>query len=476
MIQKILLSVCVGLLVVVSVWAHDDGDPDHHDEVDVSDAVVPDNPTYYEHVKPLLELHCTACHSEGQIAGDIAIDTLEKAVAGANDIAYSVSIGYMPPWMPSELSLPIQHDRSLTDTEIATIIAWADNFAPEGDPADYVAPETSYTLVDIREDMVLQLDEPYTPDETVQDDYRCFAFEMALEQPVFLTGYEFIPDIMEMAHHGIVYKVDVSVARQIERKDSADGRPGWQCYGGVNLSGSDSEMIGTWAPGTLPALYPEGTGYRIEDGEFLVVQMHYNLAITRQPDRTKVTLQFADEGESIRELMTVELTAPVEIPCPAGVEGSQCERVNALDRIADLYGEGQHYYPDALLRQCDQTLNDYGDNTGELAVGHCDNTVPVGLTIYGAFGHMHELGRSFQLEVNPDSDESVMLLDIPIWDFHWQDRYQFAEPFRLERGDVVRMSCIWDNTLSDDPRYVVWGEGTEDEMCFGTVMALIPGQ
>ena len=56
--------------------------------------------------------------------------------------------------------------------------------------------------------------------------------------------------------------------------------------------------------------------------------------------------------------------------------------------------------------------------------------------------------------------------------FHWQDRYQFVEPVTINFADVLRMSCVWDNSLSDDPRYVVWGEGTSDEMCFGTVMAL----
>ncbi len=72
------------------------------------------------------------------------------------------------------------------------------------------------------------------------------------------------------------------------------------------------------------------------------------------------------------------------------------------------------------------------------------------------------------------SDDSIMLLDIPRWDFHWQDRYQFVEPVKVNFGNVLRMSCGWDNSLSDDPRYVVWGEGTSDEMCFGTVMIKKP--
>lgn len=472
---KILLSVFIVIVTAVAVLAHDDGDThDDDDKVDVSEAVVPENPTYYEHVKPILELHCVACHSEGQIAGDIPLTTFEDAESGASDIAFNVSIGYMPPWMPSQLSLPMHPDRSMTDTEIATLMAWSDEFAPEGDPADYVAPENPYANVEVREDMILQTDEPYTPEASVQDDYRCFAFAMELEDPVYLTAYEFIPEVMEMAHHGIVYKVDSSATNNVERKNGADGRPGWSCYGGVGLAGADSEMIGTWAPGTMPVAYPDGTGYIIEDGDFLIIQMHYNLALARDPDQTRVKLQFADEP--VKELMTIELTAPVEIPCPIGVDGTQCERISALDRIAELYGDWMHYFPDSLLNDCDQTLDDYADNTGEFAIGYCDNESPINLTVFGAFGHMHELGRSFRFELNPDGDDPVILLDIPNWDFHWQDRYTFAEPFQINRGDILRMTCTWDNTLSEDPRYVVWGEGTTDEMCFGTLMVLMPGQ
>ena len=80
---KILLSVFIVIVTAVAVLAHDDGDThDDDDKVDVSEAVVPENPTYYEHVKPILELHCVACHSEGQIAGDIPLTTFEDAESG----------------------------------------------------------------------------------------------------------------------------------------------------------------------------------------------------------------------------------------------------------------------------------------------------------------------------------------------------------------------------------------------------------
>lgn len=468
----------VALILITSatiIWAHDDDDnPDHHDMVDTSEAVVPENPTYYEHIKPLLELHCTGCHTEGQIAGDIPLTSSEDVEKGSSDIAFNGSTGDMPPWMPSPLSLPMQHNRSLSDIEIATLVTWDENGAPLGNPEDYTPPEASaYQLKEIRADLTLQLEEPYIPDESATDDYRCFAFPLDIDSSRYVTGYEFILDETEMAHHGIVYLVSKSAQPAIERRNVEDDRIGWSCYGGIGLS-VPNEMIGTWAPGALPTAYPDGTGFRVDPADIVIIQMHYNLAITRQPDQIMINLQLADEELSVDALRTYQLTAPVEIPCPTDVEGSQCNRISALDRVARLYGQEFHYFPDSLLQDCDQTLADYADNTGENATAYCDYPVPAPITAYSAFAHMHELGWNFQLELNPDSDTPVMMLDIPNWDFQWQDTYQFVEPVQLQRGDVVRMTCQWDNTLSENPRYVVWGEGTDDEMCFGAIIILRP--
>lgn len=461
--RNIFLVALILISSVAIIWAQGD-----------DDAIAPENPTYYEHVKPLLELHCTGCHSEGQISGDIPLTNPDDVEKGASDIAFNVSTGYMPPWMPSTLSLPMQHNRSLSDSEIATLVTWDENGAPLGDPEDYMPPEDSpFQLANIRADLTLQLEEPYIPDETVTDDYRCFAFSLNIDSPRYVTGYEFNPDVTEMAHHGIVYLVNRSAQPAVERRNFEDGRIGWSCYGGVGLS-TRSEIIGTWAPGALPTTYPDDTGFRVDPDDIVIIQMHYNLAITRQPDQTQVTLQLADEGMSIDELMTFPLLAPVEIPCPTGVDGSQCDRISALDRVARLYGQEFHYFPDSLLQDCGQTLADYADNTGENATTYCDYPMSAPLMVYSAFGHMHELGSRFELELNPDGDTPVMMLDIPNWDFHWQDTYQFIEPVQLQRGDVLRMTCRWDNSLSENPRYVVWGEGTEDEMCFGAVIILRP--
>ena len=470
------------LLVLISVFvfsmtalAH--GNKAHDDDAesrDVSEVSLPEHLTYHENVRPIIEANCLACHSDGQIADYAPFTSAEDVVWAAQDIKFHVVNGIMPPWMPSRANLPLKNDRSLSDVEIATIAAWADDGAALGDPHDYAPSATDgFELVEVREDLILQLDEAYTPADDVLDDYRCFAFPLEIDAPQFVTGYQFIPDVVQMAHHSLFYLFDERAKPAIQRLNYADGRPGWSCYGGTGLA-SEGEGIGGWAPGASPVLFPGGTGFLIEPGQQIVVQMHYNLWTTHQPDRSRISLQLESGESQLAELADFPLVAPVEIPCPADVKGPQCDREASIKRVAEHYGEDARHTPDYLLRECGQSLEDYAENSGENAKGYCDYPITWPLTVLSVSGHMHELGRSFRLELNPRSEAPQLLLDIPRWDFHWQDQFYFVEPLKISKGDVLRMTCVWDNSLSDDPRYVVWGEGTSDEMCFGSVLALKP--
>ena len=88
---------------------------------------------------------------------------------------------------------------------------------------------------------------------------------------------------------------------------------------------------------------------------------------------------------------------------------------------------------------------------------------------------MHLLGSSIRLELNPGTPRAKVLLDIPRWDFHWQNAYTLARSVEAAPGDVVRVTCRHDvgkrkQAGSGAPRkarYVLWGEGTTDEMCLG---------
>jgi hypothetical protein len=65
-------------------------------------------------------------------------------------------------------------------------------------------------------------------------------------------------------------------------------------------------------------------------------------------------------------------------------------------------------------------------------------------------------------------------LDIPRWDFNWQNSYRFLEPKVVLPGDQLAIECQWDNS-APGARDVNWGDGTRDEMCLG-VLYITPEQ
>jgi hypothetical protein len=142
------------------------------------------------------------------------------------------------------------------------------------------------------------------------------------------------------------------------------------------------------------------------------------------------------------------------------------------------YGVENAFIPDALLRLCDKTLADYprAVGAGTAITTSCKRPVRAKETIFGVAGHMHLRGRDVRVELDPGTPRQQMLLHIPAWDFHWQDVYYLVHPIHIGPGDTIRVSCTFDNSAAAQPvvdgkplrpRYVLWGEGTTDEMCLG---------
>jgi hypothetical protein len=96
------------------------------------------------------------------------------------------------------------------------------------------------------------------------------------------------------------------------------------------------------------------------------------------------------------------------------------------------------------------------------------------------FPHMHLRGKSFRYEATyPDGTKEV-LLDVPRYDFNWQQTYELAEPKLLPKGTRVRCIAHYDNSpeniANPNPdRIVHWGEQTWDEMLMGFMDYTEPG-
>jgi hypothetical protein len=83
------------------------------------------------------------------------------------------------------------------------------------------------------------------------------------------------------------------------------------------------------------------------------------------------------------------------------------------------------------------------------------------------------------VELNPGTPGARMLLNQPAFNFDDQSGLVFPQPVRLNKGDTLRVTCTHDASVRSrvpqlkqlPPRYVVWGDGTSDEMCLATLTA-----
>ncbi len=88
------------------------------------------------------------------------------------------------------------------------------------------------------------------------------------------------------------------------------------------------------------------------------------------------------------------------------------------------------------------------------------------------FPHMHLRGKSFRYTATyPDKSEEI-LLDVPHYDFNWQNSYEFKEPKLMPAGTKLTCVAHYDNSAANlanpDPTAAVrWGDQTWEEMMIG---------
>ncbi len=364
--------------------------------------------TWYRDVLPVAQVRCQGCHAVGGIA-PFPMDTYASVKSSFAQIGNAASSRRMPPWMPNEAcGMSYRDSRRLSQAEIDVFAAWAAGGGLEGNPAD-APPAFKQDALEWVDATVAPVSS-YTPSATLTDDYHCFLVDPNLTAPQSVVGYEVIPGQRNEVHHVLIFAVDKADA---VAKDSAEPGEGWTCFG---ASGIDKAvLIGGWVPGTAKVSYPAGTGIALPAGKVFAMQIHYNTsAASRSPDTTTVKLQYA--------------RAPV-IPA-------------TLLPLADFLWS---IPPNSMAFTPVGQPKDFPNSLGFDA------------KVWGVLPHMHQKGKRITV-----TGPNACLVDIPQWDFHWQQQYFFNQPQVVKQGQKVTLSCTWDNPT---PRTVTWGESTEDEMC-----------
>jgi len=319
---------------------------------------------------------------------------------------------------------------------------------------------------------------PSAPTGVGTDDYRCFLLDPKLDHDEFLTGTSVQPGNSDVVHHVILFRVPPGQVHHAEQVDASTPGEGWTCFGnsGLDTGGQldNAPWLGAWAPGGHETVFRKGLGVPLAKGSRIVMQVHYNLLVGDSPDRSATQLRIAPKDARLTAVETMLLPAPVELPCRTGHDQSPlCDRAAALVDVKQRFGAGPGSTADLLHFICGPVEPS--------PTQACTRTVTRPTTVIGVAGHMHLLGRSITIEVNPDTAQARTILDIPVWDFDKQGATPIT-PVHLDVFDKVRVTCHHVQWLRDKlpsfegqpDRYVLWGEGTTDEMCLGILQVTRP--
>jgi len=166
---------------------------------DVSSSA-PSAVTFAKDVLPLLQQNCQTCHRPGQVA-PMSLLTYQEARPWAKAIKAAVTARKMPPWFADQQYGHFLNDRSLKQSEIDTLVKWADTGAAEGDPKDAPAPvQWPKGGWGIQPEVVVNMPAHDVPAKGVLE-WELIALPGPFKQDTWVTSMEILPGDMSVVHH-----------------------------------------------------------------------------------------------------------------------------------------------------------------------------------------------------------------------------------------------------------------------------------
>jgi peroxiredoxin len=366
--------------------------------------------TFSNQIARLFQDRCNHCHREGEIA-PFSLSSYDEVVGWAPMIEEVVRENRMPPWHADPKVGKFANDCRLSDEEKQLISDWVAAGAPEGNPKDLPKPKqyTSGWQISPPDRVIAMAEKPFAVPAEGKVEYQYFVVDPGFTEDMWVSQAEARPGNNAVVHHIIVFIVP-------------PGAPVKQMGEGM---GSRDLLVGT-APGNPPTRCEPGMAKRIRAGSKLLFQMHYTANGAEQQDLSCVGLVFADPATVTREVQT-DLAINTDFEIPPG----------ASDHPVDSW---RKFASDTL--------------------------------IISFMPHLHLRGKAFRYDLQYPDGRVETLLDIPRYDFNWQNTYVLAEPKLVPKG--ARLHCVAhfdnseENLANPDPTQPVgWGEQTWDEMMIG---------
>jgi hypothetical protein len=378
-------------------------------------------PYWATDVAPIFYANCTKCHNPNGIA-PFSLLTYNDATTNGQDIQTDVTNRIMPPWPPDSAYHHFMGERILSPQEVQTIDDWVNNGMQQGNLAQAPTPPVYNGQAEIASpDVMLQM--PMYTVNTPSDLYRCFVMPSGVGQNEFITKVEVLPGNRNIVHHVLVFQ---DTSNTCVNLDNADPGPGYTWFGDVGSS--TATLIMGWVPGQGMWELPQNMGVKLLANSKIIIQVHYPGGTFGQVDSTQVRLTFS--SGQVREVYL----APV---------------INHSTSITN----GPLYIP-----------------ADSVKTFYAQEFVSYNVSVISVAPHMHLIGQSIcSYAIDPLGD-TIPMINIPDWSFHWQGFYNFQQPVHVPYGSTIHASATYDNTLNNNenphnPPQDVWvGEATDDEM------------
>ncbi len=364
--------------------------------------------TYTQHIAKILNDRCVNCHRAGEI-GPFSLTSYDEAVGWAEMIAEVTADNRMPPWHANPAHGKFRNDARLSDQEKQLIKQWVDHGAPQGDVALLPTPPKFTEGWQIGEpDLVVYMSDK-PANIPAKGEVKYQYFQV---DPGFTEDKWVTAAECRPGNRAIVHHIILGIAQM-------NGK-------GRNVGDVHSEWLTATAPGARPLVLNDGHAKLIPAGSKLVFQMHYTPNGVPQTDRSCVGLKFTD-AKNVRHQVGTDQAGNRGLRIPAG------EANYKIDAIHPFSSD---------------------------------------MKLLALFPHMHLRGKSFRYTAVYADGKEEILLDIPRYDFAWQNGYEFAEPILMPRGSRLRCEAMYDNSKENlanpDPTSVVrWGDQTWEEMMIG---------
>jgi len=388
-------------------------------------------PTFTKDIAPIFQQKCETCHrAEGMAPMSLA--TYEEARPWVKSIAQRVGTHQMPPWNIDK-TVGIQsfkNDRSLSDDQVDTIVKWASNGAPKGDPKDMPAAvkwpagqgwqmEPKYGPPDL-----VVTSTPWTVPAEAQDAWWRPTVPTGLTEPRWVRAIEIRPTTVQMrkvTHHAL--------ARLQQKEDGLDPA---LFTNDPNVSGDGLFM--EWAVGKNADEMRPGSGRLMLPGSAISFEMHYHAV-----------------GEEVKD-------AKVELAVwfyPKGEEPKHRE-------VLALFNAFSGSIPGA--RSLDLPPNQV--TTTESFVPLKENARIENFQV-----HEHLRGKGMSMEALYPDGHRQMLSQVTDFNFNWMNMYIYSDDAAplLPKGTILHLVAWYDNTKfnksnPDPDQWVGYGDRTVDEM------------